>query len=59
MRLPGQDKGSVKVGPRAEKLQHLGLVDLDLGQEGMVPMETNMIMEEMMEDGLDDACNIM
>ena len=24
-----------------------------LGQEGMVPMETNMIMEEMMDDGLD------
>ena len=33
--------------------------DLDLGQEGMVPMETNMIMEEMMENGLDDVCSIM
>ena len=31
---------------------------VDLGQEGMVPMETNMIMEEMMDDGLDDACTI-
>ena len=43
---------------RGGKLERETGVVVDLGQEGMVPMETNMIMEEMMDDGLDDACTI-
>ena len=42
--------------PESQRVESGTMVDL--GQEGMVPMETNMIMEEMMDDGLDDACII-
>ena len=45
-----------RLDPRVDPAPPVQVVDL--GQEGMVPMETNMIMEEMMDDGLDDACTI-
>ena len=45
-----------RLDPRVDPAPSVQVVDL--GQEGMVPMETNMIMEEMMDDGLDDACTI-
>ena len=49
-------KAFVEAQERRRQKVETGVVDL--GQEGMVPMETNMIMEEMMDDGLDDACTI-
>ena len=49
-------KAFVEAQERRRQKVETGVVDL--GQEGMVPMETNMIMEEMMDEGLDDACTI-
>ena len=49
-------KAFVEAQERRRQKVETGVVDL--GQEGLVPMETNMIMEEMMDDGLDDACTI-
>ena len=54
----GDTRGRNAQVSRGQKLEKETGVVVDLGQEGMVPMETNMIMEEMMDDGLDDACTI-